>query len=181
VKEKELTRPRDALAAERRRMPRMAVEKQYRFEGPNGPASLLDDLEGEIERRLRNLAGRRCSGRPRLLRMPFYALREDPLPSDSGPREYRFRARSSRVATGTLACPRCDAPVAPARPLSPADRIACPFCTHAGAAREFLSLARPTRPARVVVRLYAAQRKPVASGRGASGLAGRSPGGSSSL
>ena len=42
AKEKELTRARDALAAERRRMPRMAVEKQYGFEGPNGPASLLD-------------------------------------------------------------------------------------------------------------------------------------------
>ena len=37
VKEKELTRARDALAAERRRMPRMAVEKEYAFEGPDGP------------------------------------------------------------------------------------------------------------------------------------------------
>jgi predicted dithiol-disulfide oxidoreductase (DUF899 family) len=46
VKEKEVTRARDALAAERRRMPRMAVEKQYRFEGPNGPAGLLDLFEG---------------------------------------------------------------------------------------------------------------------------------------
>ena len=46
VKEKELTRARDALAAERRRMPRMAVEKEYRFEGPDGPASLLDLFEG---------------------------------------------------------------------------------------------------------------------------------------
>jgi predicted dithiol-disulfide oxidoreductase (DUF899 family) len=46
VKEKELPRARDALAAERRRMPRMAVEKDYRFEGPNGPASLLDLFEG---------------------------------------------------------------------------------------------------------------------------------------
>src|SRR6187399_3688313 len=46
IKEKELTRARDALAAERRRMPRMAVEKEYRFEGPNGPASLLDLFEG---------------------------------------------------------------------------------------------------------------------------------------
>jgi predicted dithiol-disulfide oxidoreductase (DUF899 family) len=46
VKEKEMTRARDALAAERRRMPRMAVEKQYRFEGPNGPAGLLDLFEG---------------------------------------------------------------------------------------------------------------------------------------
>jgi hypothetical protein len=46
VKEKEVTRARDALAAERRRMPWMAVEKDYRFEGPNGPASLLDLFEG---------------------------------------------------------------------------------------------------------------------------------------
>ncbi len=46
VKEKELTRARDALAAERRRMPRMAVEKEYRFEGPQGSASLLDLFEG---------------------------------------------------------------------------------------------------------------------------------------
>jgi len=46
VKEKELTRARDALAAERRRMPRMAVEKDYRFDGPNGAASLLDLFNG---------------------------------------------------------------------------------------------------------------------------------------
>ena len=46
VKEKELTRARDALAAERRRMPRMAVQKDYRFEGPDGPASLHDLFDG---------------------------------------------------------------------------------------------------------------------------------------
>jgi predicted dithiol-disulfide oxidoreductase (DUF899 family) len=46
VKEKEVTRARDALAAERRRMPWMAVEKDYRFEGPDGPASLLDLFDG---------------------------------------------------------------------------------------------------------------------------------------
>ena len=46
VKEKEFTRARDAMAAQRRRMPWMAVEKDYRFEGPDGPASLLDLFEG---------------------------------------------------------------------------------------------------------------------------------------
>jgi len=46
VKEKELTRARDALAAERRRMPWLAVEKEYKFEGPKGKASLLDLFEG---------------------------------------------------------------------------------------------------------------------------------------
>jgi len=41
VKEKTHLRARDALAAERRRMPWMAVEKTYKFEGPKGKASLL--------------------------------------------------------------------------------------------------------------------------------------------
>src|SRR6478736_1751604 len=34
VKEKELTRARDAMSAQRRRMPWMAVQKDYHFEGP---------------------------------------------------------------------------------------------------------------------------------------------------
>src|SRR3984885_10786398 len=46
VKEKDLTRARDALAAERRRMPWLAVDKEYEFEGPRGRASLLDLFEG---------------------------------------------------------------------------------------------------------------------------------------
>jgi predicted dithiol-disulfide oxidoreductase (DUF899 family) len=46
VKEKELTRARDALAAERRRMPRLAVTKEYAFEGPDGRATLADLFAG---------------------------------------------------------------------------------------------------------------------------------------
>jgi predicted dithiol-disulfide oxidoreductase (DUF899 family) len=46
VKEKELTRARDAMAAARRRMPWMEVEKDYRFEGPAGEVGLLDLFEG---------------------------------------------------------------------------------------------------------------------------------------
>jgi predicted dithiol-disulfide oxidoreductase (DUF899 family) len=46
VEEKALTRARDALAAKRRRMPRVAVEKESAFEGPKGPVSLLDLFEG---------------------------------------------------------------------------------------------------------------------------------------
>jgi predicted dithiol-disulfide oxidoreductase (DUF899 family) len=46
VKEKELMRAGDALAAERRRMPRQAVSKDYRFEGPDGEVGLLDMFEG---------------------------------------------------------------------------------------------------------------------------------------
>lgn len=44
--EKELTRARDALAASRRRMPRLAVENEYAFDGPDGKASLLDLFQG---------------------------------------------------------------------------------------------------------------------------------------
>jgi predicted dithiol-disulfide oxidoreductase (DUF899 family) len=46
VKEKELMHARDALAAERRRMPWMAVERKYEFNGPKGKASLLDLFDG---------------------------------------------------------------------------------------------------------------------------------------
>jgi predicted dithiol-disulfide oxidoreductase (DUF899 family) len=46
VKEKEYMRAGDALAAERRRMPWLAVEKEYSFEGPDGPATLIDLFDG---------------------------------------------------------------------------------------------------------------------------------------
>jgi predicted dithiol-disulfide oxidoreductase (DUF899 family) len=46
VKEKELTRARDELAALRRRMPWLAVHKQYEFDGPDGKVSLLDLFGG---------------------------------------------------------------------------------------------------------------------------------------
>jgi predicted dithiol-disulfide oxidoreductase (DUF899 family) len=46
VEEKALTRARDALAAKRRRMPWLAIEKDYEFEGPNGPATLVDLFDG---------------------------------------------------------------------------------------------------------------------------------------
>jgi predicted dithiol-disulfide oxidoreductase (DUF899 family) len=46
VKEKELTRARDALSAERRRMPWLEIEKDYEFDGPNGRVKLADLFEG---------------------------------------------------------------------------------------------------------------------------------------
>jgi predicted dithiol-disulfide oxidoreductase (DUF899 family) len=45
AKEKALTHARDALAAERRQLPMVKVEKQYKFEGSSGPMSLLDLFE----------------------------------------------------------------------------------------------------------------------------------------
>jgi predicted dithiol-disulfide oxidoreductase (DUF899 family) len=46
VKEKAATRARDALAAERRRLPMVRIEKQYAFTGPRGKLNLLDLFEG---------------------------------------------------------------------------------------------------------------------------------------
>ncbi len=68
--------------------------------------------------------------------------------------EKRRAVRSGQLATGTIACPSCDAPVALGdRALSLTDRLACPFCATAGPVRDFLSLAVPTRPTRVVIRV----------------------------
>jgi predicted dithiol-disulfide oxidoreductase (DUF899 family) len=49
AKEKDLTHARDALAAERRRMPMVKVEKQYTFDSPNGPVTLLELFEGRSQ------------------------------------------------------------------------------------------------------------------------------------
>ena len=49
AKEKELTRAHDALAAERRRLPRVAFDKEYVFEGPGGEVTLLDLFEGRTQ------------------------------------------------------------------------------------------------------------------------------------
>jgi hypothetical protein len=64
--------------------------------------------------------------------------------------EHRLRTRV--LGVGTLACPRCDAPVAPGpRGLSPAEPFMCPYCWHDAAVRDFLSLSSPSRPARVEI------------------------------
>jgi len=46
VKEKAATRARDALAAERRRLPMVRVDTEYVFEGEHGKVSLLDMFGG---------------------------------------------------------------------------------------------------------------------------------------
>jgi predicted dithiol-disulfide oxidoreductase (DUF899 family) len=46
AKEKAATQARDALNAERRRLPMVKIDKDYVFEGPNGKARLLDLFEG---------------------------------------------------------------------------------------------------------------------------------------
>jgi predicted dithiol-disulfide oxidoreductase (DUF899 family) len=47
VKEKEHMRAGDALAAERRRMPWLPVEKDYEFVGPDGKLSFEDLFQGQ--------------------------------------------------------------------------------------------------------------------------------------
>ena len=66
----------------------------------------------------------------------------------------RRAQREGVVASGTIACARCDAPVA----IGPGELtllhpLTCPFCGHRDVARGFLSLAVPTRPTRVEVKV----------------------------
>ena len=79
-------------------------------------------------------------------------VRPQPLESVTGFHEERRTHERTLLGAGTLACPRCDAPVSPAvRTLAPTDGMSCPLCSHDGAVRDFLSLEKPTRPQRVQV------------------------------
>lgn len=66
--------------------------------------------------------------------------------------EERRTIRSTRLGAGTIACPRCDAPVRIGPwPLGLGTLLRCPFCDYDGPVRDFLSLDPPTRPTRVIV------------------------------
>ncbi|HET9105115.1 MAG TPA: hypothetical protein VFN55_17330 [Solirubrobacteraceae bacterium] len=70
--------------------------------------------------------------------------------------DLRPQVRSTLLGAGTVACPACDAPVS----VGPGsrgirDRLRCPYCDHRGPLRDFLSLAAPSRPARVTVHVTA--------------------------
>jgi hypothetical protein len=80
-------------------------------------------------------------------------LRPEPAERVIGHHELR-PTDSRHMATGTLACPGCDAPVLPGPgAMLVGDPFSCAFCGHAAAVRDFLSLAEPTRPTRVAVRV----------------------------
>jgi predicted dithiol-disulfide oxidoreductase (DUF899 family) len=49
AREKELTRARDRLNADRRRLPMVRMDKPYTFEGPDGTVRLLDLFEGRSQ------------------------------------------------------------------------------------------------------------------------------------
>jgi predicted dithiol-disulfide oxidoreductase (DUF899 family) len=93
IKEKAFTRARDALAAERRRMPWMAVEKSYLFEGPNGQASLLDLFEGQ-----RQLIVYRAFFEPGVLGWPEHACRGCSLGADQVSHLAHLNARDTTLA-----------------------------------------------------------------------------------
>src|SRR4030088_781340 len=77
VKEKDVTRARDALAAERRRMPWLAGGKEYEFDGPKGKASLLVLFEGR-----RQLIVYRAFFEPGVYGWPDHACRGCSLGAD---------------------------------------------------------------------------------------------------
>jgi predicted dithiol-disulfide oxidoreductase (DUF899 family) len=93
VKEKAVTRARDGLAAERRRMPWLAVEKEYRFEGPNGTASLLDLFEGR-----RQLIVYRAFFEPGVSGWPERACRGCSLVADQVAHPAHLNARDTTLA-----------------------------------------------------------------------------------
>jgi hypothetical protein len=69
-----------------------------------------------------------------------------------GHHDERRATRPWHLATGSLACPGCDAPVLLGDIRArPADPLMCPVCDHAAAVRDFLSLAQPPRAPRVNV------------------------------
>jgi len=98
VKEKELTRARDALAAERRRMPWMAVEKEYKFEGPKGQASLLDLFDGR-----RQLIVYRAFFEPGVVGWPEHACVGCSMVADQVAHPAHLNARDTTLAFASRA------------------------------------------------------------------------------
>ena len=102
VKEKAVMHARDALAAERRRMPWMAVEKKYEFEGPNGKLSLLDLFEGR-----RQLIVYRAFFEPGVFGWPNHACRGCSLGADQVSHLAHLNARDTTLAWASRA-PQAD-------------------------------------------------------------------------
>jgi predicted dithiol-disulfide oxidoreductase (DUF899 family) len=93
LKEKAHMRAGDALAAERRRMPWMAVEKAYAFEGPQGKVSLLDLFEGR-----RQLIIYRAFFEPGVFGWPEHACRGCSIGADQVTQLAHVNARGTTVA-----------------------------------------------------------------------------------
>jgi len=92
TKEKAHTRARDALAAERRRMPWLAVESSYAFEGPNGRVSLLDLFESR-----RQLIVYRAFHEPGVFGWPDHACRGCSMVADQVAHVAHLNARDTTL------------------------------------------------------------------------------------
>jgi predicted dithiol-disulfide oxidoreductase (DUF899 family) len=93
VKEKAHSRARDALAAERRRMPWMAVETAYAFEGPAGKLSLPDLFDGR-----RQLIVYRAFFEPGVFGWPEHACRGCSMVADQVAHLAHLNARDTTLA-----------------------------------------------------------------------------------
>lgn len=98
VKEKELTRARDALASERRRMPWSAVEKEYLFDGPQGKVTLVDLFEGR-----RQLIVYRAFFEPGVFGWPEHACRGCSLGADQVGHLAHLNARDTTLVYASRA------------------------------------------------------------------------------
>ena len=92
VREKEVTHARDALAAERRRMPWLAVDKQYEFDGPSGKLSLLDLFQGR-----RQLVVYRAFHEPGVFGWPDHACRGCSMVADQVAHLAHLNARDTTL------------------------------------------------------------------------------------
>jgi predicted dithiol-disulfide oxidoreductase (DUF899 family) len=102
VEEKRLTRARDELAARRRRMPWLAVDGEYAFDGPEGRASLLDLFEGR-----RQLVIYRAFFEPGVYGWPEHACRGCSLGADMVGNLAHLNARDTTLAYASRA-PQAD-------------------------------------------------------------------------
>src|SRR5260370_14358172 len=102
VKEKAVMRAHDALAAERRRMPWMAVEKDYEFDGPAGRTNLLGLFEGR-----RQLIVYRAFFEPGVFGWPEHACRGCSLGADQVAHLAHLNARDTTLAYASRA-PQAD-------------------------------------------------------------------------
>jgi predicted dithiol-disulfide oxidoreductase (DUF899 family) len=98
VQEKELTRARDALAARRRRMPWLAVDKSYEFDGPAGRVSLAGLFEGR-----RQLIVYRAFLEPGVFGWPDHACRGCSLIADQVAHVAHLNARDTTLAFASRA------------------------------------------------------------------------------
>ena len=102
VQEKSVMRAHDALAAERRRMPWMAVDKAYEFVGPNGKARLIDLFEGR-----RQLIVYRAFFEPGVFGWPDHACRGCSMGADQVSHLAHLNARDTTLAYASRA-PQAD-------------------------------------------------------------------------